>query len=185
MYGSYPSYFNEYSLKRRGQHRLWCVNLMESIKYSLIAACAVGIVSTLINYICGDKYAPQMKLITTLVLILTIVKPLIPSSLIPDLDIYTYDEEYLEQQTSRQFFDETKSNIEKKLLKIYQAKGMNVNNVSIQAAGDEYNYISVTKITVYYDDENISLSELESTAAEYFPESTFEAVLQGDNQGGY
>lgn len=153
---------------------------MESFKLSLVAACTVGLVSAVINYICGDKYAPQLKLITSLILILTVSSQLVNGKLPEDMGIYEPDLEYLEQQTDKKVFDISVQNIVSRLKALYTSNGIRITDVSIDAHNDEYNYISVSAVRVYSDDENIDKDKLSDLTAGVLPDAGLTVIINGE-----
>ena len=95
------------------------------------------------------------------------------------MGIYEPDLEYLEQQTDKKVFDISVQNIVSRLKALYTSNGIRITDVSIDAHNDEYNYISVSAVRVYSDDENIDKDKLSALTAGVLPDAGLTVIING------
>ena len=143
---------------------------MDAFKFAILCACTVTVIGKMITYLCSDRYNNILRLMTALVLILTVSKAFTGDT--PDISLPDLSDELIdhENETKDQYLDSVSNNMTKKLSEIYKNKDIDIQRISIACSYDEYKYITVDRIIVYPGD-NTDHKTIESIAKEYFPDT--------------
>lgn len=137
----------------------------------VLAACIIGIIDKVVSILCGESYSSQLRLITALVMIISIGTQINGGINMPDMSYYERELEAAENRTKEDYLDSIEDNIAKRLKQIYSNEGIELERVSIAVSYDEYKYISVDEIDIYAKDTEINDEKLRKTASVYFPEA--------------
>ncbi|MBR1749673.1 MAG: hypothetical protein IJ740_02145 [Ruminococcus sp.] len=143
---------------------------MEAFKYAVLCASAVTVIGKIITFLCGSRYDNLLRLMTALVLILTVAKAISGAELDIDISDGPAKLEEYSSKTEKEYMSMVSDKISKKLTEIYKNKNINIRKIGIACSYDEYNFITVDRITIYptsKEDKN----DLESVAREYFPDA--------------
>ena len=149
---------------------------MQTFKSIVLIACVIGIADKIISIICGEKYSSQLRLITALVMILSIGSQIRGGIYIPDMSYYESELESAEQRTSEDYLDTVEDNMSQRVKDIYSQQGIELEKVSIAVSFDEYKYISVDEIALYTNDREKNDEELKKIISEYFPEAEINVI---------
>lgn len=149
---------------------------MDTFRQIVLAACIVGISDKIVSIVCGDRYMPQMRLITAMVMILSIGSHLSGGIELPDTSYYEQELEYAENRTSEDYLDCIEQSISNRVGEIYKNEGITLENISIAVSYDEYKYINVDEITLYTSDAQVTDKELKKVILPYFPDSEINII---------
>lgn len=141
---------------------------MAAFKGLILTICAVSVIEKLISIICSDKYKDQMKLISSMVIILCISSQLDGGITLPDTSYYEYELEKAQANAIEAFLSETEEQLSQQVCSILKANNITPQKVCIACSYDEYKYISISEIELYINDESISDDMLEEILAPYF-----------------
>ena len=142
---------------------------MDTFKNVVSIACIVGICDKIISIVCGEKYSSQMRLITALVMILSVGSQISGGIYIPDTSYYESELKRAENDTKEEYLKSVELSISDRLYDIYESRGITLKKISIACSYDEYKFIRVDKITLYLNGEEEKNEELRSVAEQYFP----------------
>lgn len=149
---------------------------MESIKAVVLVACIVGICDKIVSVMCGDRYKSQMKLITALVMIVSVASQLGDDIEIPELDNKSIDLEYAENRAKEDYLTQIEHSLANKTKEIYRENNIEIQKAVIACSYDEYKYICIDRITVYLSEGQYEERDIKSIAKEYFPDAEITVI---------
>ena len=92
---------------------------MQTFKNLVLIACVIGIADKIISIICGDKYSSQLRLITALVMIMSIGSQIKGGISLPDTSYYESELEYAEERTREEYLDSIEETMAQRIKDIY------------------------------------------------------------------
>ena len=149
---------------------------MQTFKNLVLIACVIGIADKIISIICGDKYSSQLRLITALVMIMSIGSQIKGGISLPDTSYYESELEYAEERTREEYLDSIEETMAQRIKDIYLQEGIELDNVGIAISFDEYKYISVDEITLYTHSTETEDKELKKILSVYFPDTEINVI---------
>ena len=133
---------------------------MNVLKSAVFAACVIGVISSIAGIATPNGHAKrQLRLITSLVLILSVVTPFLGKGFDIDLEgLKKLTDTKLYSELNGEFEDMyqsmTNEQLSREIERQITAEGIDVKKVVIQNAGGEYNSIEAVKVTVSADEMN-------------------------------
>ncbi|WP_124099121.1 hypothetical protein [Ruminococcus sp. Marseille-P6503] len=162
---------------------------MEAFRTAILTASIVGIVSAFADFAApGESMKKQLKMIITLVLILSLFTPFIGADFrisVEGIDDLSDDGSYesLNRNFTDYYLEQTNSGIERALISQLEREKIYADKIRIYSELNEYNSIEITKAEVYAenlsDDTREKITDLISAA---LPDAEIVFVSEVDSE---
>ncbi|MGN1134122.1 MAG: hypothetical protein ACI4RN_06670 [Oscillospiraceae bacterium] len=126
---------------------------MNVLKASVLAACAVGIISAIAEIAAPESMKKQLGTLTAIVLILAVFMPFLSKDVALDLKSFENladTEEYnsMQEEFGNMYLDISNENMQKELMRLIADENIDIENVVIDSYLNEYNSLEVKKVKV-------------------------------------
>ncbi len=137
---------------------------MEEVKSAVLAGCMLGIAFSIIkNYIPDKKVYKTLRMLMSLVLIVTVVMPFLKGeveiTLPTNTEITQSESEFINSELERAYIHQIEKNLCDNLMLYFKKENIEVKKLVIETKVDEYNFLEVDKIMVYTNTDNHSVIE--------------------------
>jgi len=160
---------------------------MSSIKKAVLAACAAGLISTLVRSAAvGESGKRILKLIVNMMIVIALIKPLLGgdfSDLVDGLQVRELDSQ---AGSSEHSFDDyyiasaelsTRSEVEKTM----REKGIDYSSVVITCEIDEYDLIVISRVKIIVNRKE-EIAKAKAFTDEIFPTVAVEILSEDENE---
>lgn len=135
---------------------------MDEIKSAVLVGCMLGIAFSIIKtYIHDKKVYKNVRMLMSLVLIVTVVMPFLKGeveiSLPASSEVTQTDNEFLNSELEKAYIHQIENSLCDNLMLYFKKEKIDVKKLVIQTKVDEYNFLEVDKVEVYTDTNNQSI----------------------------
>ena len=141
----------------------------------ILVTCVIGIIDKIITVMCGDKYNEQMRLITTLVLILALASSFNGKISFPELSNLEAEYENNKEAVILGYLETARLTISQSISDMLRSRGIEASHISINCSYDEYKYIRIDSIKVSTKDSKDE-DAVRSILSECYPDADIELI---------
>ncbi|MGN1113718.1 MAG: hypothetical protein ACI4RC_01195 [Oscillospiraceae bacterium] len=126
---------------------------MNVLKASVLAACAVGIISAIAEIAAPENMKKQLGAMTAIVLILAVFIPFLSKDVTLDLKSFESladTEEYnaMQEEFGNMYLNISNENMQKELMRLIESENIDIRNIVLDSYLNEYNSIEVKRVKV-------------------------------------